>query len=203
MQQRFLDISGFANLDINVSLVICLGCLAGTRISFCEVWTDIVYCFVAIDRLNWKCRCSCCLLHTLIFWSISGVSWRSETLGGKAEHNAVVTVINSNMKALRNGNPLLMAPETTYKSSCHQMLMFVHVTAVRCAGTKWFVSVKTVWTLSCSEFSSNCLLTAELIVGCSWRNLLLWVLHLRSTDDDSLPVWFQFKLADIYLFILF
>lgn len=45
-------------------------------------------------------------------------------LGGKAEYNAVATLVKSNMKALRNGNPLLMVPESTCKCSYHQMLSF-------------------------------------------------------------------------------
>jgi len=49
-------------------------------------------------------------------------------------------------------------------------------------------------------FLSNCLFTAELIVGSSWRNILLGAPHLQSRDD-GLPMGFQFKLTGIYLFI--
>lgn len=143
-----------------------------------------------------------CFTLSLNFWSISGGSWRFGMLGSKAKLNAVVTLLNSNIKSSRNGNSLLMAPEITCKYSYHQMLNLCVCGNCQVCWNQIICFRQGSLNAFLFPFSSDCLFIAKLIVGCSWRNLL-WIPCLQSKGDGSLPMGFQFKLAGISSFILF
>lgn len=104
------------------------------------------------------------------FWSVRGHSWWFRMLGDKA-CNAVLTLVSSNMKALRSMNLLLMVLEATFRYF-HHMLIFMHMWLLSGVLNQTIYFKQGSLNVSLFWYSLNYLLTAELTVGCSWKNLL-------------------------------